>query len=78
MYSIGWSSTCTARCRAFGSSVSTLGHRPAHEHAVDLEPEVVVQTRARWRWTTNLRAPVAFAASGEPAGSGVRSKRRFF
>ena len=38
-----WSSTCTARRLTRGSVDGPLRHRPRAQHAVDLEPEVVVQ-----------------------------------
>ena len=42
-YSSGWSSTCTARRWPSGSRVGPFGHGPAHQHAVQLQAEVVVE-----------------------------------
>ena len=42
-YSSGWSSVCTARWLTDVRLRQVLRHRPRHQHAVALEPEVVVQ-----------------------------------
>ena len=77
-YSIGWSSTWTAVRRAFGSSVGPLRHRPADQHAVDLEPQVVVQPPGPVPLHDEAqRAAAGGAGAGAPAGSGVRAKSRF-
>ena len=59
-----------------GIEGQALRHRPAHEHAVDLEPEVVVQTAGAMPLHHEAGPSVAVGAPS-PAGSGVRSKSRF-
>ena len=67
-YSIGWSSTCTARWRTFGSSVTPFGDRPAHEHAVDLEPEVVVESSGPVALHDERGAPARAPVAPTPRG----------
>ena len=43
-YSSGWSSVCTARWLTLGSVGTPFGTAQRHQHAVVLEPEVVVQS----------------------------------
>ena len=77
-YSTGWSSTCTAIRRTAGSSVGPARHRPRHQHAVDLEAQVVVQAPGPVPLHDEAR-PVArgrHSTTAAPDGSGVRAKSR--
>src|SRR5216117_3004512 len=72
-YSMGWSSTCTARRLSAGSREGPLG--TAH----DFNTPSISSRRSKWRrvaacwWTMNRRPGAAAIA---PDGSGVRSAER--
>ena len=75
LYSIGWSSTCTASRFSPGHQARAARHRPALHHAVELEPEIVMQARRRVLLDDEV---VALArAPAVPRGSGVTSNFRF-
>ena len=53
-----------------------LRDRPAHEHAVHLEPEVVVQRAGTMPLDHEATVPGRFLGARRPAGSGVLAKSR--
>ncbi len=72
----GWSSVCTARWFTAGGVWQILRHRPRHQHAVTLQPEVVVQA-SRMVFLDHERVvlpPIAGLAAG--TGSGVLAASR--
>ena len=79
-YSRGWSSTWIAIRRAFGSRTGP-GYRPAHQHAVDLEPQVVVQPAGRCVDDEAARAgrtrPVARSCPTAPGSGPSRAWDRY-
>ena len=71
-YSSGWSSVCTARWLLLRVDRHALRHRPRHQHAVALQPEVPVQ-RAGVVLLDHERVVVALGQrTSAGTGSGVR------
>ena len=75
-YSSGWSSVCTARWFSFASVGTPFGSAQRHEHAVVLQPEVLVQPpgvvlldHERLVRSDRLRPPAAGTGSGVLAAS---------
>jgi len=58
--------------RLTGAIWQALGHRPAHEHAIEFETKVEMQFAAACCWTTNNSGPVRSRTRCGP-GSGVAS-----
>ena len=74
MYSTGWSSVCDREPLLGRVERRALRHRPALQHAVELEPQVVVVGGGVV--LVHDEAVAAVARRGPPAGSEVRAKSR--